>query len=157
VGSSAPKFSQETSGLQLVRLLHHSLALTCPAQGSPIPSFRYIVLNKGLSIICVPYFLKQKQGTLTHHRIEIFQKSQISLTFAAFSPFISEPSWHSYVLTVIKIGFILLEPVGSSPPKFSSENDGSKLIRLSGTAVALSCLAQASPAPNFRYQSQLKG
>lgn len=43
VGSSAPKFSQEGSGLQLFRLLNHNLALFCPAQSSPPPLFRYLL------------------------------------------------------------------------------------------------------------------
>ncbi len=49
--------------------------------------------------------------------------------------------------------YSLLEPVGSAAPKFSLENDGSKLTRLSLTPVSLSCPAQGSPVPSFRYKT----
>lgn len=43
------------------------------------------------------------------------------------------------------------EPIGSSPPRLTNENDGQKVKRKSGTSFAFVCPAQASPIPSFRY------
>ena len=43
------------------------------------------------------------------------------------------------------------EPIGSSPPKLTSESDGQKIRRKSGAPFAFLCPAQASPVPSFRY------
>lgn len=40
IGGSAPKFSLETKITSLVRGTGKELALSCPAQGSPIPTYR---------------------------------------------------------------------------------------------------------------------
>ena len=36
-------------------------------------------------------------------------------------------------------------------PKFSEENDGSKIERAAGQPIGLGCPAQGSPVPSFRY------
>ena len=45
IGSSAPKFpsSRVTSGF--VELSHKPISLSCPAQGFPVPSIRYVILR----------------------------------------------------------------------------------------------------------------
>lgn len=40
IGSAAPKFSLDSKSQTFVRSLDATLALTCAAQGSPLPSFR---------------------------------------------------------------------------------------------------------------------
>ena len=42
IGGSAPKFSAESSISNLVRSQASSLAMSCPAQASPVPSFRSV-------------------------------------------------------------------------------------------------------------------
>ena len=44
VGSSAPKFPSSTqSSLGTFRVQHQAaISLVCPAQGSPVPAFRYL-------------------------------------------------------------------------------------------------------------------
>ena len=42
IGGSAPKFSGESTISNLLRERSESLSLTCPAQGSPTPSFRLV-------------------------------------------------------------------------------------------------------------------
>ena len=46
---------------------------------------------------------------------------------------------------------IIIEPVGSSKPKFSSNLDLSAFKKSQGQGVALTCPAQGSPSPGFRY------
>ena len=40
IGGSKPKFSLETKSLTFVKDAKSSIALSCPAQGSPLPAFR---------------------------------------------------------------------------------------------------------------------
>ena len=46
IGGSAPKFSAESSISDLVRGQASSLAMACPAQASPVPSFRSVHCGK---------------------------------------------------------------------------------------------------------------
>ena len=45
VGGSAPKFSQKSSGFILTEKAFLPFSLCCPAQGSPIPSYRSVLLR----------------------------------------------------------------------------------------------------------------
>ena len=44
IGGSAPKFSGELTIKGLVKALRLPFSLSCPAQGSPIPSYRFVSL-----------------------------------------------------------------------------------------------------------------
>ena len=52
---------------------------------------------------------------------------------------------------IMSILDIIIEPVGSSKPKFSSNLDLSAFKKSQGQGVALTCPAQGSPSPGFRY------
>ena len=58
-------------------------------------------------------------------------------------------SQHSKLMYVNSNG-IVSEPIGGSIPKFSSETDGSKLLRSAMTSISLDCPAQAFPVPSYR-------
>ena len=45
VGGSAPKFSSDAKTSGIDRAAMHSLSLACPAQGSPVPAYRYFSLG----------------------------------------------------------------------------------------------------------------
>ena len=45
VGGSTPKFSGELTIKGLVKPLNLPFSLSCPAQGSPLPSFRFVVIS----------------------------------------------------------------------------------------------------------------
>ena len=47
IGGAKPKFSLNTESLRFTREALSSVSLLCPAQGSPIPSFRLVV--KGMA------------------------------------------------------------------------------------------------------------
>jgi hypothetical protein len=40
IGGAKPKFAQQTNGLIKVQNSDEAISLSCPAQGSPLPSFR---------------------------------------------------------------------------------------------------------------------
>ena len=42
IGGAKPKFAQKTNGLIDVQKSGQPISLSCPAQGSPIPSFRLV-------------------------------------------------------------------------------------------------------------------
>ena len=42
IGGAKPKFSSATDGLIVRYALRQSIALTCPAQGFPLPGFRLV-------------------------------------------------------------------------------------------------------------------
>ena len=46
VGGSAPKFSSDTKTSGIERRVLNPLSLRCPAQGSPIPAFRFASYDK---------------------------------------------------------------------------------------------------------------
>ena len=45
IGSAKPKLSQESDILRFKKNVEEPLALLCPAQGSPLPAFRLVVLQ----------------------------------------------------------------------------------------------------------------
>ena len=45
---------------------------------------------------------------------------------------------------------LILDPIGTSAPKFSIESKTSSLVRDSLKSLSLSCSAQSSPVPTFR-------
>ena len=45
VGGSPPKFSLETKTLTMERVSEDPLSLSCPAQGSPVPAYRFVALR----------------------------------------------------------------------------------------------------------------
>ena len=45
IGSAKPKFASKLDSLTFTKYLSNGIALTCPAQGSPIPAFRLVELH----------------------------------------------------------------------------------------------------------------
>ncbi|XP_023322374.1 Down syndrome cell adhesion molecule-like protein Dscam2 [Eurytemora carolleeae] len=52
---------------------------------------------------------------------------------------------------------VITEPVGGSAPKFPSETDLSRLTHKEGNPLRLTCPAQASPLPSFRWYKFQEG
>lgn len=50
---------------------------------------------------------------------------------------------------------ILSEPVGGSPPKFSTDLTTSGVKRSAASAFSLSCPAQGSPVPSYRFDASI--
>ena len=46
--------------------------------------------------------------------------------------------------------FLILEPIGSSIPKFSTDDKSDSFSRSMGRSIALHCPAQGHPLPSFR-------
>ena len=45
---------------------------------------------------------------------------------------------------------VILEPVGTSRPKFDSKLESSSITERKDSSMALTCLAQSNPSPMFR-------
>ncbi len=54
IGGSKPKFSQESESLTFTKSSGGKLALLCPAQGSPIPSYRLECFLSAIVIVAEP-------------------------------------------------------------------------------------------------------
>ena len=129
-------------------------ALTCPAQGSPVPAFRLVLKafydfdlqtfqnpseapspNSPLSLNCRP--LRKRLVQEFHWHAQLKGHPSQSLGKA-----------QDWMLIVFL--FWIVEPIGSTKPKFSSILDSSSFKMVSGNALALTCPAQGSPVPGFR-------
>lgn len=128
IGFSAPKFSSESKNLGDFSIEHlSSYNLNCPAQSSPAPSFRLVtnLLYEGLWLL-----------------------DDTTTTALGYSP-------HSHNKSAVSIRFWILEPIGTSAPKFSTNSDtlGSFKSAL-GSSFNFVCPAQSSPTPSFRWGSE---
>ena len=147
IGGSSPKFSAESSISNLIRDQARSLAMSCPAQASPVPSFRSVSLSMRHSLFRTHWELAAKVLCCdrTWPEFPTWTWSQPCLS----SPGLPRPSIQvGLELSSDLIGFSA--PVGTSAPKFSVESKTSSLVRQSYDALALSCNAQAFPKPSFR-------
>ena len=64
VGSSIPKFSSKMNLVAFEEKVENSVALTCPTQGSPLPSFRLgLLLLLCMFFISSVFFLEPVGGT----------------------------------------------------------------------------------------------
>ena len=97
-------------------------SLSCPAQGSPVPSYRFVI-----SLIF---------GTVSQYRTA--QGSCVNLLLS-----ISNMHWRV---------FTTLEPIGGSVPKFSMVTESFTLTKAAAHPFSLSCPAQGSPVPSYRFE-----
>ncbi len=70
-------------------------------------------------------------------------------------PYVShqEHPWPAFAVATIYyvVALINVEPIGTAPPKFPTDERFKKMERRSGGSVNLLCPAQSSPLPSFRY------
>ena len=146
IGGSSPKFSAESSISNLIRVQARSLAMSCPAQASPVPSFRSVSIVTLFSLFRTHWKLSSQVLNCDSTRSEFpcWTQSQPCLS----SPGLPHSSIQVGPWLHLTLGFSA--PVGTSAPKFSVESKTSSLVRQSNSALGLSCNAQASPKPSFR-------
>ena len=125
-----------------------SLSLTCAAQGSPIPSFRFV-------IIFVPCLR-------THWRLH----SQVFF-FCWFNKLFTLKLWESQPdlpgsrvphsdIPVSNPRLFFSEPIGGTIPKFSGMAHLTGLMGQFHKPLTLPCPAQGSPTPTFRCVTFLR-
>ena len=54
------------------------------------------------------------------------------------------------MIIIISVIFLPSDPVGSSTPKFSGNDDLNRIVEKASTTFSLPCSAQGSPVPTFR-------
>ena len=143
VGGSAPKFSGELKGGTMEKALYQPISLSCPAQGSPVPSYRSVNVVKLFSAEPVGGSAPKFSGELKISTPEKASDEPLSLSCPAQGSPV--PSFRS----VLK-GLTLAEPVGGSTPKFSGKLKSSTVEESFAQPFSLSCPAQGSPVPSFR-------
>ena len=89
IGSAKPKLSQESDILRFRKDVEQPLALTCPAQGSPLPAFRLVVCND--VSFCRAYWYSQAQALPKVGLSTILRGSQRTNISALPSTGISDP------------------------------------------------------------------
>ena len=142
MGGSAPKFSGELKISTPEKASDEPLSLSCPAQGSPVPSFRSSMNDSNLAEPVggsIPKF----SGKLKSSTVEESFARPFSLSCPAQGSPV--PSFRS-VSNLTKFS----EPVGGSSPKFSEKSKSSSLFEILAEPFSLSCPAQGSPVPSFR-------
>ena len=148
IGSAKPKLSQESDILRFKKNVEEPLALLCPAQGSPLPAFRLVVLQSCHFFRANWY--SQAQAVPKVGLSTILRGSERTNISALPSTGFSDP--------IIQVGhntrppiIHVTEPIGTAKPKFSLKSDSQTFTELSGEPTALLCPAQASPLPTVRY------
>ena len=124
------------------------LALVCPAQGSPVPSHRSVLLSSSSLAEPVGGSAPKFSTDLTTSGVKRPSNSPFSLSCPAQGSPV--PAYRLYLILVF------LEPVGGSSPKFSTDVTRSDVQRSSFASFSLSCPAQGSPVPAFRFFALLQ-
>ena len=144
VGGSAPKFPIESRTSDMSRSSARTLSLSCPAQGSPSPSFRFIS--------CQKYFLSEPVGgsppkfTLETKTLTMERVSEDPLSLSCPAQGSPVPAYR-----LVPLSFPFSEPIGGSAPKFTLDSKLSLVERKFAHPLTLVCPAQGSPVPSYRY------
>ena len=138
VGGSAPKFSGELKGGTMEKASFQPTSLSCPAQGSPVPSYRSVNVVKLFSAEPVGGSAPKFSGELKISTPEKASDEPLSLSCPAQGSPV--PSFRS-VLNVLT----LAEPVGGSTPKFSGKLKSSTVEESFAQPFSLSCPARGPP------------
>ena len=116
--------------------------LSYPAQGSPISSFEYVVIP----IIAEPVGGSAPKFSQLASSSTISMPSTNSFSLSCPAQGSPVPAFRWDVYSVLSS-----EPIGGSAPKFSQLSESSKLTMPSVRPFSLSCPAQGSPVPSFRF------
>lgn len=144
-----------------------SVSLQCPAQASPLPSFRLVLSNVKSNSSQHSGYLENRGTwvniflqivrTCGRHKTKVFRRCQ----------FQRNCTWHSKISNIdlpsselpypsIQVSFDpktkrnFLEPIGGSKPQFSEDSNLKRISRVETEAMALLCPAQGYPQPAFR-------
>ena len=127
------------------------LDLVCPAQGSPVPSHRLVNLSRFSLAEPVGGSAPKFSTDLTTSGVKRSSDAAFSMSCPAQGSPV--PAYRLYLKPVLTLVFI--EPVGGSSPKFSTDVTRSDVQRSSFASFSLSCPAQGSPVPAFRFLSSI--
>lgn len=160
VGSKAPAFIGELRGGWKAKSANTSVVMSCPAQGYPVPSFRYIYFL--LSTLILWLFAKirtcwkqssfdsRRRGKLDEATWWYWYRDPMLWTRLPSPKF---PVHIHILLNCVCLHWFhcsrLLEPVGSKAPSIQGE-ERSYMKRRGGTNIVIPCHGQGYPVPAFR-------
>ena len=146
IGGSKPKFSIDSDGIRKSHAQSLSLSLSCPAQGSPIPTFR-LVITYGVSHFRANWRINTK--VCSHNWDPLI----FIFTIRELQPNMSSSGIAHSIISVSEDNVLHLsfvEPIGGSKPKFSLKTDIMGYSHSQSESFSLTCPAQGSPIPTFR-------
>ena len=152
VGSAAPKVNIKLKAIQTS--YGEKLALVCPAQGMPLPAFRWVlgpnIQKNGIVLFWQNPLEVHPQWSKAKKLIWlIWNKALLWLWYALLKALLFQHS--GSVFSLVK-NFEFLEPIGKSAPKFTTDSRSQTFYREKGTPTALLCAAQGAPIPTTRFK-----
>ena len=167
IGTSAPKFSIESKTSSLVRDSVKSLSLSCSAQSSPVPTFRFVRDSGPLAPVeWTPLTLHSLSAPLcsseawgwtalrSRGSVDFLSVPSVvvgnNLQFKQLTPRVAQHTSH------LPLTVLVPEPIGTSLPKASSNVDPAVRVSVS-SEHSLTCPVQASPRPSFRWECEICG
>ena len=149
IGGSAPKFSSVAIE-QILVSGSQPISLTCPAQGSPCPAFRYFILYTGSQITFMQNQLVAPRQNFPLERLKMcFRPKVLNLLYYAQPKGLQHQHFGKKLQNTFP-----LEPIGGTKPKFSNA-DTKNIFGFQSFNIGLQCSAQGSPRPAFRYVTVL--
>ena len=130
IGGSAPKFTLDSKLSLVERKLAHPLTLVCPAQGSPIPSYRSLHLTSSNSFSWVAH--PDSNYDFDWRTAEPMGGSSPKFMVNTRGLMVDLPALHPFSVTC---------PAQGSPPPF---------FRLKSSYLPVSVSAQGKPIPKKR-------
>ena len=119
IGGAKPKFAQRTDGLKLVQNSNEAISLSCPAQGSPLPSFRQIFLHYFgflYLFVCIepiggakPKFAQQTNGLIK------VQNSDEAISLSCPAQGSPLPSFRQIFNTILSLVLLFLQSLQGEP------------------------------------------
>lgn len=70
LGVKAPNFSTDDRSSSFIRTINDSLTLQCPAQGYPVPMFRYICMTRKPWFFCAIVWNKKALSLLLRNKLD---------------------------------------------------------------------------------------
>ena len=131
------------------------LSLMCPAQGSPIPSFRLV---RGTSIEAVLFFCFRTNWWIKTQVFTEVREPHLHGTVRGSACFAVPSPGITHSIIQVRRGKkncfafpFSIEPIGGAKPKFSQKAESLTFTENAGAQLALLCPAQGSPIPSFRF------
>ena len=154
IGSSPPNIPIKEKFSHMGSMEGNTLAMSCPAQGFPVPAFRYSKpcpnFNCSLSHTnSEPVGSSAPKTSIKLDSIRSSDKHALSMSCPAQG--FPLPAFRWFFSWVFENVGQFLDPIGSSSPNVPAKDKLGSMSSKMGQSLSMSCPAQAFPLPAFRY------
>ena len=150
IGGAAPKFAHELKGSLIFKKFSESISLSCPAQGFPIPAFRWVIFLSEIYFVepiggSAPKFAHESKGSI------LLKNNEEVISLSCPAQGFPVPAFR-FVLILFSqnVSLKFLEPIGGAKPKFSYTTKVLHMVHQADHSISLACPAQGFPIPTFR-------